>query len=169
MNPFSAITLLVIKINVCNPSPCGPYSQCKEVNNQAVCSCLPTYTGSPPNCRPECIVSSECPIDKACIQQKCENPCPGICGLNTKCNVRNHSPICICITGYTGDPFTKCVPIPCKLFHAVYPEQHVIIIFPSTPSSTYNRYCNKSMRSIPMWTQFSVSECRSCTILFMFT
>ncbi|CAH1100710.1 unnamed protein product [Psylliodes chrysocephalus] len=98
--------------NPCQPSPCGPNSQCKEVNKQAVCSCLPSYIGSPPSCRPECTISSECPLTKACINQKCGDPCPGSCGLNTKCEVRNHSPICICTLGYTGDPFTRCYPTP---------------------------------------------------------
>ena len=103
-----------VVINVCSPSPCGPNSQCREVNGQAVCSCLPTYIGSPPGCRPECVVSSECPQNKACVNQKCVDPCPGTCGQNAQCTVINHSPICSCISGYTGDPFVICRPIPRK-------------------------------------------------------
>lgn len=102
-------------MNPCQPSPCGPNSQCKQVNDQAVCSCLPTFIGNPPNCRPECIVSTECSADKACINNKCENPCTGSCGLNALCNVINHSPICSCEQRYTGDPFTRCFPIPRKI------------------------------------------------------
>ena len=105
--------------NPCQPSPCGPNSQCREVNKQAVCSCLPEYMGSPPNCRPECVVSSECPLTKACVNQKCVDPCPGTCGLNARCEVINHSPICSCQSGYTGDPFTRCFPIPRKRFGSV--------------------------------------------------
>lgn len=103
-------------VNSCQPSPCGPNSQCREVNGQAVCSCLPTFIGSPPQCRPECTVSSECARDKACINQKCADPCPGTCGLSAKCQVMNHSPICSCMSGYTGDPFTRCFAIPRKLY-----------------------------------------------------
>lgn len=91
------------------PSPCGLNSQCRTLNQHAVCSCLPTYIGAPPNCRPECIVSSECPLDKSCINQKCKDPCPGTCGQNAKCQVVNHNPICSCNNGYTGDPFVRCV------------------------------------------------------------
>jgi hypothetical protein len=47
----------------------------------------------------------------ACIEQKCVDPCPGTCGANAKCDVRNHSPICTCIDGYTGNPFTECTRI----------------------------------------------------------
>ena len=98
----------------CSPSPCGPNSQCRVVNGQGVCSCLPSYVGSPPGCRPECVVSPECPRDKACLNQKCVNPCPGPCGQNTRCEAINHSPICTCQPGYTGDPFSRCYPIPRK-------------------------------------------------------
>lgn len=99
-------------INVCQPSPCGPNSQCREVNHQAVCSCLPAYQGSPPSCRPECVVSSECPSNKACINQKCVDPCPGPCGQNANCQTIHHSPICSCRNGFTGDAFSRCYPIP---------------------------------------------------------
>lgn len=97
--------------NPCFPSPCGPNSQCRVNNEQAVCTCLPEYIGSPPGCRPECVVNAECPSDKACISQKCSDPCPSACGLNTRCVVRNHSPICSCKESFTGDPFTRCIPV----------------------------------------------------------
>jgi hypothetical protein len=94
--------------NPCIPSPCGPNSQCKEINMHAVCSCKPNYIGMPPSCRPECVTSSECPQDKACVREKCIDPCPGTCGLNARCKVLNHNPICTCSPGYTGDPFIQC-------------------------------------------------------------
>lgn len=93
----------------CTPSPCGLNSQCREIDNHAVCSCLPDMIGAPPNCRPECLVSSECPLDKSCINQKCKNPCENVCGLNSRCTVVNHNPICSCELGYTGDAFVRCI------------------------------------------------------------
>jgi hypothetical protein len=59
-------------------------------------------------------VSSECPQNRACVNQKCVDPCPGTCGLNARCEVINHSPICSCQAGFTGDPFTRCFSIPRK-------------------------------------------------------
>jgi hypothetical protein len=100
----------IIRRDPCSPSPCGPNSQCREVNRQPVCSCLPNYIGSPPSCRPECVVSSECPSDKACVNQKCRDPCPNTCGVGAQCTVKNHNPICACPAGYTGDPFVRCSP-----------------------------------------------------------
>lgn len=97
--------------NPCNPSPCGPNSQCREINGQAVCSCVPGYMGSPPACRPECVVSSECALNKACVNQKCMDPCLGTCGVGAVCQVVNHNPICSCPPKYSGDPFIRCQPI----------------------------------------------------------
>lgn len=113
--------------NVCAPSPCGPNSKCKEVSGQAVCSCLPTYVGTPPACRPECIASSECPPQLACKDYKCVNPCPSPCGLNTNCVIVNHSPICSCMPGYSGDPFTICTLIPRKTVHRIHEELHFFL------------------------------------------
>ncbi|KAF4526820.1 hypothetical protein B566_EDAN018173, partial [Ephemera danica] len=108
-DPFS-----LLRREVCSPSPCGPNSQCREVNNVAVCSCLPGYIGSPPSCRPECVVSAECPLQQACLNQKCRDPCPGTCGQNARCQVVNHNPICSCAAGHTGDPFTRCYAVPVR-------------------------------------------------------
>lgn len=96
----------------CNPSPCGPFSQCRDINGSPSCSCSSSYIGSPPNCRPECSINSECSSDKACINEKCRDPCPGSCGFNAICNVINHTPVCTCSEHDTGDPFTNCYPKP---------------------------------------------------------
>lgn len=102
--------------NPCVPSPCGPYSQCRDVNERAICSCLENYVGSPPACRPECTISSECFLDKACVNQKCVDPCRNACGQNARCQVINHNPICSCSVGYVGDPFISCHPEESKTF-----------------------------------------------------
>ena len=92
----------------CLPSPCGPYSQCRRIGETPSCTCIINYTGVPPNCRPECIINSDCSSNLACIREKCIDPCLGSCGINTKCSVFNHIPICMCIEGYIGDPFNSC-------------------------------------------------------------
>lgn len=96
----------------CYPSPCGPNAQCRNANGAPSCSCLPTYMGTPPNCRPECIIHQECISNRACINQKCTDPCPGSCGLNARCDVLNHIPVCTCFENYSGDPFSNCQPAP---------------------------------------------------------
>lgn len=97
--------------NPCIPTPCGPHSECKVINESPACSCLPSYLGTPPNCRPECSINSECPAHQACMNLKCVDPCPGSCGINTQCTVINHTPSCTCDNQYTGDPFQGCVRI----------------------------------------------------------
>lgn len=97
--------------NPCIPTPCGPNSECKVINESPACSCLPTYLGTPPNCRPECTINPECPANRACINQRCVDPCEGSCGSNTQCTVINHTPSCRCNDQYTGDPFRGCTPV----------------------------------------------------------
>lgn len=97
--------------NPCNPSPCGSNAVCKERNGAGSCTCLPDYFGDPySGCRPECVTNSDCPRVRACVNNKCADPCPGVCGIDAECYVVNHSPSCACRPGYTGDPFTQCRP-----------------------------------------------------------
>lgn len=95
----------------CNPSPCGQNSQCTSVNNQAICSCLHGYFGSPPACRRECAINSDCANTKSCVNERCIDPCPGSCAYNAECSVINHKAICYCMPHYTGDPFVRCTPM----------------------------------------------------------
>lgn len=99
-----------IETNPCSPSPCGSNSQCRQVNGVAVCSCVPGFSGSPPSCRPECVSNSECLPNQACVNQKCVDPCIGTCGVQARCQIINHNPMCTCPSGYTGDPFVRCEP-----------------------------------------------------------
>lgn len=99
-----------VQRNPCHPSPCGPNSQCREINGQGVCSCVPGFIGSPPTCRPECVQNNECSLNQACFNQKCRDPCIGTCGIGAICTVVNHSPICICPERLDGDPFFRCQP-----------------------------------------------------------
>ena len=95
-------------VNPCQPDPCGRYAQCRNVGGVAACSCLPGYIGVPPNCRPECLIHSECASNLACIDEKCRDPCPGACGFNAECSVIMHNAVCRCQAGYEGDPFSGC-------------------------------------------------------------
>lgn len=114
-------------VDPCVPTPCGPYSQCRDIGNSPSCSCLAGFIGAPPNCRPECVVNSECPSNKACMREKCRDPCPGACGYQAECSVVNHTPMCTCIQGYVGDPFTSCRPRPVE-------EPRPVITDPCNPS-----------------------------------
>lgn len=110
----------------CQPSPCGPNAQCRVVGDSPSCSCLPEFIGTPPYCKPECVSNSECSTHLACINQKCKDPCPGTCGLNAECRVISHTPNCICIIGYEGDPFTQC-----RLVQQLVVQEH---LSPCSPS-----------------------------------
>ena len=96
-------------ISPCSTTTCAFNAQCTVEYNVAKCTCLFGYEGDPyTECRPECVSNSDCETTKACIGNKCEDPCEGICGINALCEVDNHNPICYCPSDLTGDPFTRC-------------------------------------------------------------
>lgn len=90
----------------CSKNPCGLNAECQN----GICICLPNFMGDPygPGCKPECILNTECPTQMACIQHKCQDPCPGTCSSNAICEVIHHVPMCSCPTGMTGNAFNFC-------------------------------------------------------------
>lgn len=99
--------------DVCSTLPCGANAECREHNGAGSCTCLQNYYGDPYiGCKPECLQSSDCNLNKACINTKCVNPCINACGENAECSVINHAPMCYCIAGYTGNALFSCHPIP---------------------------------------------------------
>jgi len=115
-------------VDPCLPSPCGSNSICRNVNNRAECSCAPGMFGAPPNCRPECVINQDCPSNRACIRQRCEDPCIGICGFNAVCSTQNHQPKCSCIESFEGDPYTAC-----KMRESEYRTFDYLLSFPRAP------------------------------------
>lgn len=95
-------------LNPCLSGTCGPNSECHVIDGRAVCSCAYGMLGAPPNCRPECVIHQECPSNRACIAQQCQDPCIGSCGFNARCTTQNHQPVCSCIEGFEGDPYASC-------------------------------------------------------------
>lgn len=117
LDPNKSFTILepvvAEKLSPCTPSPCGANAECQERNGAGACKCLPEYIGNPyEGCRPECSSNSDCAHNKACVLNKCTDPCPGTCGTNAECTVYNHAPSCTCRQGYTGDPFRYCSLVP---------------------------------------------------------
>lgn len=93
----------------CNPNPCGSNAVC----NNGVCSCLAEYQGDPfIGCRPECVLNSDCPRDKACLRSKCVNPCSlEACAPTAICEVVSHIPMCTCPPGFEGNALVQCQPV----------------------------------------------------------
>ncbi|RXG57952.1 Slit-like protein 1 protein [Armadillidium vulgare] len=88
---------------------CGEGSYCDVRNHRAVCSCPEHFLGDPySRCYTECTAHEDCPEFEACNLFQCINPCEGACGSGADCKVENHTPICSCPRGYTGDPFVSC-------------------------------------------------------------
>lgn len=133
------VTLLIVATqpeaprNPCNPSPCGANAICRERNGAGSCSCLPDYSGDPyAGCRPECVLNTDCPRNLACVNNKCADPCLGVCGANAQCTVVNHAPSCACLPGFTGNPLSACQqPLPPRKL------TYACIILMTAPSHCY--------------------------------
>lgn len=124
----------------CMPTPCGINTICQNVNSRAICSCLPDFQGDPQTgCYPECVINSDCPMDKTCLDRHCLNPCTvgNLCGVNAICQVRDHTATCICPEGYMGDAFSQCLPNP-PVSIPSYPN----ITQPCVPSPCGPMECN---------------------------
>lgn len=93
-------------------SSCGQQAECFGINHHAVCECLPGFTGNPNTACTVvgCRSDTECPTDKACINEKCENPCERMasCGRSEVCRVYNHRPECSCPPGLITGPDGQC-------------------------------------------------------------
>ena len=96
----------------CNPNPCGKTNiNTRRYGDNCVCECKQGFFGDPyTGCPYECEIHADCPIEKACIGHKCEDPCADVCGVNAECSVSNHNAVCTCIRNYIGDPFVRCNP-----------------------------------------------------------
>lgn len=132
----------------CVPSPCGANAICREQNGAGSCTCAPDYIGNPyEGCRPECVLSSDCATNRACIRNKCEDPCPGTCGPNAACQVINHVPTCTCVEGYTGNPFSVCtLHVESKHLNFLFStEIHAVSVF------SCHRKTTKSLLPITLW------------------
>lgn len=112
----------------CHPSPCGPNTICEYTGQRVICKCLPGLEGEPTSlagCRAECVLSSDCPSDKTCENNRCINPCThGVCGVGAVCRTISHSPVCSCPVPLAGNPFEECYtkketdpcnPSPCNI------------------------------------------------------
>ncbi|KAK2714566.1 hypothetical protein QYM36_008951, partial [Artemia franciscana] len=111
--PAIAASTTPRELSPCLPSPCGTNAICKSQGTAASCICPEDYTGDPfESCRPECVLSSDCPSDKICENRHCINPCPAACGNSAECRVIGHSVTCSCQPGFTGDPLVDCKAIP---------------------------------------------------------
>ena len=53
-----------------------------------------------------CLQDSDCIFSEACIDGLCRDPCN--CGLNAKCHIFDHRPVCSCLPAYLGDPDLSC-------------------------------------------------------------
>jgi hypothetical protein len=95
-------------------NPCAINAECYPANHRAECRCPPGLEGNPRvRCEPVgCKSDNDCPLDKACVDRQCINPCliGQPCAPNADCFVLQHRPQCRCPQGLEGDPRVYCRP-----------------------------------------------------------
>lgn len=99
------MTICLASTSTCDISNCGPHS---SLGPECTCTCQKGYLGTPPYCRPECVLNSHCLSHESCHQGQCIDPCAQACGENSDCKVIRHKPVCSCKHGSKGDPYSKC-------------------------------------------------------------
>lgn len=66
----------------------------------------------------ECKSDSECPFDKACINENCLDPCrnggTAQCGRGAECTIQSHHAQCTCPAGTQGNPLISCISVKCQ-------------------------------------------------------
>ncbi|XP_040570659.1 zonadhesin [Lepeophtheirus salmonis] len=112
------------KSDPCDPSPCGPGTECMENDRgYPVCRCLPGLIPKPDTitgCGPECTVDTDCEASHICKESRCmkrPNPCdPNPCGAGGLCDPVGHTGFrCSCPPGYFGDADIQCIKKDCDI------------------------------------------------------
>ena len=65
----------------------------------------------------ECRVDNDCPVNRACINENCLNPCLNSerpCGRGAECLVEFHQARCVCSAGLQGNPLVACINVECR-------------------------------------------------------
>lgn len=111
----SCINRRCIPVCAADGSSCGDRAVCYGNNHRAVCECPPGLKGNP---QTSCVLfgcrsDSECPGNRACINNKCELPCETAkpCSAPAECKVYNHIVECICPPGTAADGAAGCLEV----------------------------------------------------------
>ena len=63
----------------------------------------------------ECQINDDCPYNKECKQNECQNPCLSIiCGQRAECKAEAHRAVCFCPRGLQGNPLIACSEVGCS-------------------------------------------------------
>ncbi|KAB7496769.1 hypothetical protein Anas_09923 [Armadillidium nasatum] len=96
-------------------NPCASNAECYAEQHQAKCRCPSGLKGDGYT---QCLVigcraNSNCPPDRACINNQCKDPClENPCAPTSECLALNNQAMCRCPPGTYGNPQVRCDPVP---------------------------------------------------------
>lgn len=95
----------------CKANSCPEGSVCSVTDHRPVCLCPVGYTGTPETAciRSVCARDDECPAGRVCQGGACQDPCSE-CGRGAICQKESGLLICLCPSGFTGNPRLGCGP-----------------------------------------------------------
>lgn len=105
-------------IDGCATVLCGRNAECTSINHEPQCTCKQGFRGNPNDDRVgcqqiECETDSDCSNEKFCENYMCKIGCliNNPCGHNALCSAEQHTTVCYCQPGFTGDAYTGCTVI----------------------------------------------------------
>ena len=91
-----------------------------------------------------CSYDYDCPADKACVSNTCQDPCSlrGACGENAICRVVLHKARCSCPQCFVGKATTQCLPDP-RCSPSTTPKPNTTPRPTSPPSTSQPAICTR--------------------------
>ncbi|XP_023246923.1 uncharacterized protein LOC111643392 [Copidosoma floridanum] len=129
-------------------NPCERNAECSVYNHVVECACPSGYIDTKiSSCIPVgCKSDDECPLQQACVNRKCVNPCNEIrpCGINAICTVLDTHPVktmtCDCLPDYRGNAVEQCEPI-CQLEKGQIRNQYGECVCPPNHAKNDKEIC----------------------------
>ena len=99
------------RLDPCLQDACGPNADCARSGQRAICTCRSGYLGSPYSRYTRVMV--EMVMTMLMARSGCRaNPCqPGICGAGAECKDVGGRPVCECLPGHQGNPYSGCIQV----------------------------------------------------------
>ena len=93
----------------------------------------------------ECQIKDDCPYNKECKQNECQDPCLSIiCGRRAECKAEAHRAVCYCPPGMQGNPLIACSEVGCSSNSDCSDREKCDYLSPSSTKKECLRLCTSN-------------------------